>query len=504
MKRSTIFNFLIIIFSVILNLSLVKSQTEEELKKLEDFRLVRNYLYTKGNYYDYIKYEFDITPTRNVGKFDYYVFSNNGVYTLVMNRTEFELWKNQYYDEWLNDPTHDLQKYVSYLNSDNTKFMCMSLTAACQCSVQFPDKELYIVNVKNPTFESNTYVFKDNFNKYKNDANAAKLIYDPVNPPVTSSQSSSLNTSSIINVITGTSIPVQQTVSIDPSKATDRLNEKNKNDINDGIKSPINNKNNDGNNWWWWLIGGIILLLITLAILLYAIMHRDKNDNLRGVNDIYSLRQSDYDINDADAKVVAYNPSHAVKRVAYNYKADDVSFERDNIIEISKRYNDGWANAINPKDGKECIIPLIILEVDLCEDLSNIPCEEKSSKNILATPESLFENKYISQKDYEEMKRNDEWIKKVKLMKHSKPESTHNMMGDSEQFKYVSHPMQETKVEDGMDSDKSVKGNNRKSMVATVVNSNTDLLNADHILEVCEEEDYEYEPEEGVIIKEDL
>jgi len=47
--------------------------------------------------------------------------------------------------------------------------------------------------------------------------------------------------------------------------------------------------------------------------------------------------------------------------------------------------------------------------------------EEKSSKNILATPESLFENKYISQKDYEEMKRNDEWIKKVKLMKQSKP-----------------------------------------------------------------------------------
>ena len=130
--------------------------------------------------------------------------------------------------------------------------------------------------------------------------------------------------------------------------------------------------------------------------------------------------------------------------------------------------------------------------------------EEKSSKNILATPESLFENKYISQKDYEEMKRNDEWIKKVKLMKQSKPESTHNMViGDNDQFKYISHPMQETKVENGIDTNQSTMINNRKSMVATVVNSNTELLNADHILEVCEEEDYEYEPEEGIIIKED-
>jgi len=130
--------------------------------------------------------------------------------------------------------------------------------------------------------------------------------------------------------------------------------------------------------------------------------------------------------------------------------------------------------------------------------------EEKSSKNILATPESLFESKYISQKDYEETKRNDEWIKKVKLMKQSKPESTHNMViGDNDQFKYISHPMQETKVENGIDTNQSTMINNRKSMVATVVNSNTELLNADHILEVCEEEDYEYEPEEGIIIKED-
>jgi len=77
------------------------------------------------------------------------------------------------------------------------------------------------------------------------------------------------------------------------------------------------------------------------------------------------------------------------------------------------------------------------------------------------------------------------------------------VIGDNDQFKYISHPMQETKVENGIDTNQSTMINNRKSMVATVVNSNTELLNADHILEVCEEEDYEYEPEEGIIIKED-
>eukprot|EP00833_Pecoramyces_ruminatium_P006329 jgi/Orpsp1_1/1180361/evm.model.c7180000073097.1 len=497
--NNTIISFLFIFF-IIYNFSFVKSQAqaEDEIKDTKDFRAVRDYKYTKGNYFDYIKYEFDITPTRNVGKFDYYVFSDNGVYTLVMNRTEYDLWSSKYYDQWLNDPTHDLQKYISYLNTDNTKFMCMSLTAACQCSVQFPDRELYVVNVKNPTFEDNRYFFKDNFTKYKDDPTAAKLIYDPVNPPAESNQTTS---SSLIASISP-SLTTQQTTSIDPSKTTESINGNN-NDVNGTNSSIIKNKSDDS-SWWWWLIGGIILLLIILALLLYALMHRNKKDKPREIVDEDSLSQNNYSGSENDAKVVAYNPHHAVKRVAYNYKADDISFERDNIVEITKRYNDGWANAINPKDGKECIIPLIILEGDLSEDLSNIPYEEKSSKTILATPESLYENEFISQKDYEEMKRNDEWIKKVKLMKHSKPESTHNMIGDNDQIKYISHPMQETKVENGIDIDQNKIGNNRKSMVATVVNSNTELLNADHILEVCEEEDYEYEPEEGVIIKEDL
>jgi len=41
-----------------------------------------------------------------------------------MNETEYELWKNEYYDNWLKDPTHDLHKYISFLNTDNNKFMC--------------------------------------------------------------------------------------------------------------------------------------------------------------------------------------------------------------------------------------------------------------------------------------------------------------------------------------------------------------------------------------------
>jgi len=89
------------------------------------------------------------------------------------------------------------------------------------------------------------------------------------------------------------------------------------------------------------------------------------------------------------------------------------------------------------------------------------------------------------------MKRNDEWMKKVKLMKYGKSESGQDIV-DSEQIKYISHPIQETTIEDNQIQQPLT---NRKSMVATVVNSNTDLLNADHILEVCDEDD-EYEDDE--------
>jgi len=485
-----VISLLFFIFSIIWNNSYTRAQDENS----KDFRDVRNYLFTPDNYYDVIKYEFDITPSRNVGKFEYSILSDKGVYTLVMDRTEFELWESKYYDQWLNDPSHDINKYTSFIDTDHNKFICQSFTASCSSDIIFPERELYFVNIKNPTFETSTYIFKDNFQKFKDDPTAARLIYDPVNPPA---QTTNGNMSSVL--MTSTNTAAKQTPSSSNSSGAGE------NGISDSVS---NNKiDKDDNNWWWWLIGGIILLLVLLAILIYSLMHHNKKDKMREINELPdedSLNQNNSSGSETEAKAIAYNPHHSVKRVAFNYKTDDIKFERDNIVEITKRYNDGWASAINPKDGKECIVPLIILEGDLSEDLSNIPLEEKSSKNILATPESLFENKCISQKDYEEMKRNDEWIKKVKLMKQGKPESTHNMViGDNDQFKYISHPMQETKVENGIDNDQSNMINNRKSMVATVVNSNTELLNADHILEVCEEEDYEYEPEEGIIIKED-
>jgi len=236
--------------------------------------------------------------------------------------------------------------------------------------------------------------------------------------------------------------------------------------------------------------------------LFYALAGRKKKNEIDNSN---SLQNSTLPFGVIDNKSenvkVPYNPHHAVKRVAYHYESDDIVVERDSILEITKRYNDGWAAVINPKDGKECLIPLIVLEGDINEDLTNIPVEEKSPKNILATPESLYENQYISRKDYDEMKRNDEWIKKVKLMKYGKPDASQNIIIDNEQFKYVSHPLTET-IEN--DISQSRTNNNRKSMVATVVNSNTKLLNADHILEVCDEDDYDYEPEQGVIMKDDL
>jgi len=249
----------------------------------------------------------------------------------------------------------------------------------------------------------------------------------------------------------------------------------------------INNymKDDDGKSWVWLLIIFGTLFLLLLAALLFT-QNKNKKRNIKNLESDDEIAKNQY-VNEAGNVIstkIPYNPHHAVKRVAYDYKSDDVTIERDNILEITKRFNDGWVNAINPKDGKECLIPLIILEGDLIEDLSNVPSEEKSSKNILATPKSLYENEYISQKDYEEMKRNDEWMRKVKLMKHGKSESGQDIV-DSEQFKFVSHPIQETTIEDNQIQQPL----NRKSMVATVVNSNTDLLNADHILEVCDEDD---------------
>jgi len=467
-----------------------------------DYRIVSHYKYSKGNYYDVLRYEFEITPTRNVAKFDYYVYSDNGTYVLLMDGKEYEQWVNYYYDKWLDDPNRDLIKYTEYLNSDNKQFMCRTATAACQMlNVRYTENELFIVIIKNPTYEDNTYILSDHFNK-QNDRSAARIISDP------------LSNKSVTNIPNRTSDKLSST-SVDSSNSLIHTKSGNSQISATAPVNGINGKDttgkdkDDNNNWIWYVIGGGILLLVLLASLIYAFMHRNNKDEIKEIRDIDSLEPTNYSSSnngsENEAAVVTYNPHHAVKRVAYNYKTDDVSFERDNIVEITKRYNDGWAKALNPKDGKECIVPLIILEGDLSEDLSNIPYEEKSDKNFLATPESLYENEYISKKDYEEMKRNDEWMKKVKLMKSTKPESTYNFAGDNDQIKFISHPIEESTIDNGIvDQNQSKVITNRKSMVATVVNSNTELLSADHVLEVCEEGDYDYEPEEGVIIKEDI
>jgi len=115
-----VISLLFFILSFIWNTSYTRAQDEY----LKYFRIVKDYLFTPDNYYDVIKYEFEITPSRNVGKFEYYIFSDKGVYTLVMDRAEFELWENKYFDEWLDDPSHDINKYTSYIDTDHNKFIC--------------------------------------------------------------------------------------------------------------------------------------------------------------------------------------------------------------------------------------------------------------------------------------------------------------------------------------------------------------------------------------------
>ncbi|ORX82293.1 hypothetical protein BCR32DRAFT_267730 [Anaeromyces robustus] len=487
-------------------------------------RLVRTHTFYKGEYYDTIKYEFDITDTQKIGKLDYDVSSDGAVTTLLMNSTEYDEWTNKYYKQWLQQPDYNF----SYLNNDLNEFMCRAPVAACKkYDVKYPDRDLYVVILKDPRKEKTYYEYRDDVEKYQNSTTVAKLVYDPMNPPLTTSLPASYS-SIVSNVATSIipSVPTQSS-SLTANPNNNSVNNSTSTDNIDNNKDKTNNNNKDNNNnnkdkdkgksyWYWYLIGGLALLLVLGSIMFAFLNHnKKKQQKLNSNEELHEedlIIQNDYgkgpDGIETKAAAIPYNPHHAVKRVAYNYKSDDITFERDNIIEITKRYNDGWASAINPKDGKEYLIPLIILEGDLNEDLANIPYEEQSSKNLLATPESLYENNYISQKDYEDMKRNDEWIKKVKLMKQGKPESIHNIIvgGDSsEQFKYLSHPMQETTIESKLiEPDQSMTKGTRKSMVATVVNSNTELLNADHILEVCdEEEEFEYEPEQGVIMKED-
>jgi len=491
-----------------------------------NFRTVKTHQFQKGEYYDTIQYEWDITPTDKVGMFDYNIQSNGAVSTLLMNSTDYYNWQNHYYPEWLKKHEYTF----TYLNDDFRTFQCKSPVAACtRYDVKIPDKKLFIVVLRTTDDADISYTFEDNLERLK--SKSAKLVYDPKYPPqptVTSSSSetpsdpSSQITSSVIN--NAVSPQTNSTVESNPNGINDANNINGNNTINGDANNtnnfngnPFDNYNNNGINyyddtnkdvkdnkskWLWPLIVFGTLFILLLASLLYTSMGHKKNNEINNSNiydsSILPISGSD---NRSEKAKVPYNPHHAIKRCAYRYESDDIAVERDSILEITKRYNDGWAAVINPKDGKECLIPLIVLEGDINDDLTNIPVEEKSPKNILATPESLYENQCISRKDYEEMKRNDEWIKKVKLMKHGKPDSAQNAMVDNEQFKYVSHPINET-IEN--DISQSRANNNRKSMVATVVNSNTELLNADHILEVCDEEDYDYEPEQGVIMKDDL
>ncbi|OUM59702.1 hypothetical protein PIROE2DRAFT_69816 [Piromyces sp. E2] len=491
-----------------------------------NFRPVKTYHFEKGQYYDTIKYEWDITPTEKVGMFDYNIQSNGAVSTLLMNSTDYYNWQTRYYPEWLNKHEYTF----TYLNDDFRTFQCKSPVAACtRYDIKFPDKKLYVIVLRTNDYADTTYTFEDDLERLKN--KSAKLVYDPKYPPQTtvtpnsnttmkktttnelvSSSSSKITSSEVTNSAVA---PQTSSSSINPNgngiNDANNINGNNTNVDNSNKMNNIDGNNKDNNtknvesnksNWLWPLIVFGTLFVLLMAALPFASKNRKKNDmdNSREIPHENTLPFSGVD-NRSDKGKVPYNPHHAVKRVAYHYESEDIVVERDSILEITKRYNDGWATVVNPKDGKESLIPLIVLEGDINEDLTNIPVEEKSPKSILATPESLYENQYISRKDYEEMKRNDEWIKKVKLMKHGKPDSSQNIMVDNEQIKYVSHPINET-IEN--DISQTQPNTNRKSMVATVVNSNTDLLSADHILEVCDEDDYDYEPEQGVIMKNDL
>ncbi|ORX60197.1 hypothetical protein BCR36DRAFT_342675 [Piromyces finnis] len=527
--NSTIFNYTsLLILSVIWYISLVSAS---------NFRPVKTYQFAKDEYYDTIKYEWDITPTDKVGMFDYSIQSNGAVSTLLMNSTDYNNWQNKYYPEWLKKHEYTF----TYLNDDFRTFQCKSPVAACaRYDIKFPDKKLYVVVLRTTLDADITYTFEDDLERLK--SKSAKLIYDP------KYASQNAVAATTINKITSTTnVPSSQTISstvnnaVPPQTNSSSIeqnsnqnngsnevndsnninnndntdNSENKNGLNDIEGSSDNNKDinikdNENNNededkskskWLWPLIVFGTLFLLLLIALLYAFMNRKKRNEIDTTDNTYNNKSCELYYKDAQPKdknlkaKIPYNPHHIVKRVAFNYKSDDIVIERDSILEINKRYNDGWAAVINPEDGKECLIPLIILEGDINEDMTNIPIEEKSSKNILATPESLYENKYISQKDYEEMKRNNEWIKNVKLMKYGKSDT------NSEQIKFISHPVTET-IEN--DISQSRTNDNRKSMVATVVNSNTELLSADHILEVCEEDEYDYEPEQGIIMKDDL
>jgi len=365
-------------------------------KAFGEQRLVKSHKFTKGEYYDTIKYEFDITDTQKIGKLDYDVSSDGAVATLIMNSTEYYEWTTKYYYQWLQQPEYNFD----YLNNDMRDFMCKVPVAACtRYDVKYPDRNLYVVIVKDPRKEETNYEFKDDVDKYQNSTTVAKLVYDPLNPPLNETPTTLPISYSSITNIASSIVSNQPTQSSSLNADPDKLNQPNKpnNSTNNGIDK-TNDKNKDEknkkNHWYWYLIGGLALLLVLGSLMFASIMHHNKKKQENINNEVFHdenliIQNQNSFGNGSDGienkgTAIPYNPHHSVKRVAYNYKADDITFERDNIIEITKRYNDGWASAVNPKDGNEYLVPLIILEGDLSEDLSNIPYEEKKFEKYIS------------------------------------------------------------------------------------------------------------------------
>jgi len=110
--KTAIYCLFLLILSVICNNSLyVKADPE---------RIVREGKFEKGQYYEVLEYGWDITATQKVGLYEYHVISNQALYTLLMNSTEFENWESTYFKQWLNNGGNRFE----FLNRDLIPKMC--------------------------------------------------------------------------------------------------------------------------------------------------------------------------------------------------------------------------------------------------------------------------------------------------------------------------------------------------------------------------------------------
>jgi len=178
--KSTIYCIFLLILSIIIgNKSLfVKANTD---------RIVRNTKFEKGKYYDVLEYEWDITPTQNVGIYEYFVSSNHTLCTLLMNSTDFYNWEHTYFKQWLINEEYNFE----FLNNDLKSKMCMSPVTTCKKdNINFPYNKLYVVILRMP-YEEPSYIVKDGIDTV-NSSKSAKLIYDPLNPLLTINKESSI------------------------------------------------------------------------------------------------------------------------------------------------------------------------------------------------------------------------------------------------------------------------------------------------------------------------